>query len=648
MMDGKPFKINSSTGYWVDAKGEDSLRLVRQIGFSDLSSLQPSSTGNGTNIVKFVLKPETPSDSLSENYTMTVNSDSIVIEAPGPRGLFYGLQTLCDLRESGDKIPPLAISDGPRLPYRGMMLDVSRHFRSKEFVKKQIDAMARLKMNNLHLHLTDAAGWRLEIKRYPRLTQLAAWRKGETWKEWDTTGKQYAEEGSPDASGGYYTQDDIREIVAYAADRHINVIPEIEMPSHSEEVLTAYPELSCTGELYKQSDFCVGNDSVFTFIENVLTEVMELFPSKMIHIGGDEAPKTSWRTCAKCRKRMKAEGLKNVDELQSYMIHRIESFLNKNGRDLIGWDEIMEGGLAPNATVMSWRGTEGGEKAAASGHRVVMTPGEFCYLDSNQDAPYSQPLTIGGYLPIGKVYGYDPAPSDRPELEEYVYGVQGNLWCEHIPTDSLAEYQLWPRVIALAEIGWTPQGRRDPEDFRNRAIKVAARMKKQGYNVFDLRNEIGNRPEYGDTLRHLGYGAPVEYNVGWWTNYTAAGATTLTDGLRGGWSYNDGRWQGFLTPGQERVDVTIDLGEVKEIKYVGADFMQICGPDVWMPARVVISAGTEPSELNQLAAVDNEVVRDEEISFKNFAWEGECRARYIRYQAVASHGILFTDEIVIR
>lgn len=648
MMDGKPFKINSSTGYWVDAKGEDSLRLVRQIGFSDLSSLQPSSTGNGTNIVKFVLKPETPSDSLSENYTMTVNSDSIVIEAPGPRGLFYGLQTLCDLRESGDKIPPLAISDGPRLPYRGMMLDVSRHFRSKEFVKKQIDAMARLKMNNLHLHLTDAAGWRLEIKRYPRLTQLAAWRKGETWKEWDTTGKQYAEEGSPDASGGYYTQDDIREIVAYAADRHINVIPEIEMPSHSEEVLTAYPELSCTGELYKQSDFCVGNDSVFTFLENVLTEVMELFPSKMIHIGGDEAPKTSWRTCAKCRKRMKAEGLKNVDELQSYMIHRIESFLNKNGRDLIGWDEIMEGGLAPNATVMSWRGTEGGEKAAASGHRVVMTPGEFCYLDSNQDAPYSQPLTIGGYLPIGKVYGYDPAPSDRPELEEYVYGVQGNLWCEHIPTDSLAEYQLWPRVIALAEIGWTPQGRRDSEDFRNRAIKVAARMKKQGYNVFDLRNEIGNRPEYGDTLRHLGYGAPVEYNVGWWTNYTAAGATTLTDGLRGGWSYNDGRWQGFLTPGQERVDVTIDLGEVKEIKYVGADFMQICGPDVWMPARVVISAGTEPSELNQLAAVDNEVVRDEEISFKNFAWEGECRARYIRYQAVASHGILFTDEIVIR
>lgn len=254
------------------------------------------------------------------------------------------------------------------------MLDVSRHFRDKEFVKKQIDAMARYKLNKLHLHLTDAAGWRIAIDKYPRLTEFAAWREFPTWKEWWNNGRRYAEEGSDGAYGGYYTKDDIRELVAYAAERYITIIPEIEMPSHSEEVLAAYPELSCSRQPYKNSDFCVGNEQSFEFLENVLTEVMELFPSEYIHIGGDEAAKTAWKNCRLCSKRMADESIKNVDELQSYMIHRIERFLNKNNRKLLGWDEILDGGLAPNATVMSWRGTDGAIKAVNAGHKAIMTP----------------------------------------------------------------------------------------------------------------------------------------------------------------------------------------------------------------------------------------------------------------------------------
>ena len=326
--EGAPFVFNSSTTLWIDADSATRALYSEMVG-----GLSMASSPEESNSVRFILTPEAETDSTFEGYTLTIDNNAITATAPNPSGLFYALQTIRDLRDESEAIAPATINDAPRLAYRGMMLDVSRHFRDKEFIKKQIDAMARVKLNNLHLHLTDAAGWRMEIKAYPRLTSLAAWRKGATWKEWDTTGKQYAEEGSPEASGGYFTQDDLRELVAYAAQRHINIVPEIEMPSHSEEVLTAYPSLSCTGTPYVHSDFCVGNDSVFVFIERVLDEVMAVFPSKLIHIGGDEAPKTAWHKCPKCKNRMAREGLKSVDELQSYMIHRVEDYLNAHGRD---------------------------------------------------------------------------------------------------------------------------------------------------------------------------------------------------------------------------------------------------------------------------------------------------------------------------
>ena len=320
-----------------------------------------------TNSIRLELVDAIEGISSPEGYSVHVGEDGVSIKALSDAGLFYGVQSLIQLAEQGKgRVQFVDIVDEPRFPYRGIMLDVSRHFRSKEFVKKQIDLLSHYKFNRLHLHLTDAAGWRIAIDKYPRLTQLAAWRKGKTWKEWWNGDRGYCEETDPEAQGGYYTKDDIREMVEYARLHCVTIIPEIEMPSHSEEVLTAYPELSCTHEPGKQSDFCVGNEKTFEFLENVLTEVMELFPSEYIHIGGDEASKAAWKSCPLCQKRMKEEGLKDVDELQSYLIHRMERFLNEHGRSLLGWDEILQGGLAPNATVMSWRGEQGGIDAVLS------------------------------------------------------------------------------------------------------------------------------------------------------------------------------------------------------------------------------------------------------------------------------------------
>ena len=529
------------------------------------------------------------------------------------------------------------------------MLDVSRHFFGKEFVKKQIDAIAHFKMNRLHLHLTDAAGWRIEIKKYPRLTEFAAWRSKALWKDWWFGDRLYAEEGSPEAHGGYYTQDDIRELVKYAADRYVTIIPEIEMPAHSEEVLTAYPELSCTHEPYKQADFCVGNEKVYEFLENVLTEVIELFPSEYIHIGGDEAGKASWPSCPLCQKRMKEEGLSDVNELQSYLIERIEKFLNSKGRQIIGWDEILEGGLAPNATVMSWRGTEGGLAAVNSGHKAVMTPGGYCYLDSYQDAPHTQPMAFGPYMPLQKVYSYDPREGLNEEQAKLIYGIQGNLWVEYIPTEEMVEYMIYPRILAIAEIGWRNPAGRDYDEFRQRAITAVNRLRDKGYNAFDLENEFGQRKEAQQTNEHLAKGCPVAYaeSAPFNEKYNAGGETALTDGIHGGWTYTDEKWQGFIRSG---VDVVIDLGSEKEINSVAADFMQMCIPDVWMPAEVIISLSSDGETFTEVARIAHEVVRDEGLSFKNFGWSGNAKARYVKYQANrgTQRGWLFTDEIVIK
>ncbi len=632
---------------YIDAADEDKQILSDYLAASALKLQLAEGEGKGVTLKQVA---ELPGVQSAEGYVLEVTSDGVTIQATSGAGLFYGVQTLLQMVENGE-VPVGTITDEPRFAYRGMMLDVSRHFFDKEFVKKQMDAFAHYKLNRLHIHLTDAAGWRLEIEKYPRLTEFAAWRSGKTWKEWGKGGSKYLEKGSEGAEGGYFTKDDIRELLAYAKERYITIIPEIEMPSHSEEVLAAYPELSCTGQPYKHPDFCVGKEETFEFLENVLTEVMELFPSEYIHIGGDEASKQAWKTCPLCQKRMKKEGLKDVDELQSYLIHRIEVFLNKNGRQLLGWDEILEGGLAPNATVMSWRGTEGGLKAAAAGHKAIMTPGAYCYFDSYQDAPDSQPEAIGGYLPLAKVYSYNPVPDTlSADVAKYIYGVQANAWAEYIPTPEHLEYMLWPRALALAEVAWSAPAVKDYDNFRARALAEVEELRANGYNTFDLKNEIGNRPGADKPVAHLAVGKKVIYGEkgGYYPGYTAGGDGALVNGILGGWSYSDQLWQGFID--KNGMDATIDLEKETPITFVGADFMQICGPGVFMPKEVIISTSLDGEAFTELARIEHEVVKDDKVTFKNFAWEGEATARYIRYQANYGEfgGFLFVDEIVVK
>lgn len=601
-----------------------------------------------------LITPKTPQLPSPESYTLSVTPQRIEIRATSGAGLFYGMQTLLQLMQPAGtgsySVASVEIEDTPRFAYRGLMLDVSRHFSTKEFIKKQIDALVYYKINRLHLHLTDAAGWRLEIKKYPLLTDFAAWRTDPTWKKWWNGGRKYLRYDELGASGGYYTQDDIREILEYARQHYITVIPEIEMPSHSEEVLAAYPQLSCSGEPYKNSDFCVGNEETFTFLENVLTEVMELFPSEYIHVGGDEAGKSAWKTCPKCQKRMKDEHLANVDELQSYLIHRIEKFLNNHGRRLLGWDEILQGGIAPNATVMSWRGEEGGIAAVTSGHHAIMTPGAYCYLDSYQDAPYSQPEAIGGYLPLKKVYAYDPVPASlTAEQAKLVYGVQGNLWVEYIPTPEHVEYMIYPRMLALAEVAWSAPERKSWPDFHTRALSAVADLQKKGYHPFDLSKEIGSRPESLQPVSHLALGKKVTYNSSYSPHYPAQGNTALTDGIRGDWTYGDGSWQGFIS--DNRLDVTIDMEKETPIHSITAAFMQVVGAEVFLPETVIISISDDGINFTELQKQHFEVSKETPIRFTDISWQGEAKGRYVRYQAQAGSelgGWIFTDEIIVK
>lgn len=590
-----------------------------------------------------------PDFGASEAYSLSIKKNRIEINATTTTGAFYAIQTLLQLTDNTNKkeIDCFVINDAPRFPYRGIHVDVSRHFRSVEFMKKQMDAMALFKLNKMHIHLTDAAGWRLQIDAYPRLTSFAAWRAETKWEDWWSENRLYAEEGTPSIYGGYYTKDDIRELLAYARLRHIDVIPEIEMPSHSEEVLAAYPELGCSNQAYKDSEFCVGSEKTFEFLENVLTEVIELFPSKYIHIGGDEAGKQHWKTCPACQKRMKDEGLKDVDELQSYLIKRVEKFINSKDRSIIGWDEILQGGLAPNATVMSWRGEKGGIEAMKAGHDVIMTPGRYCYLDHTQDAPFKEPRSIGGYLPLDTVYVYDPMPREVKEDKlHHLLGIQANLWSEYVTTDEHCEYMYYPRALAIAETGWTQPEKKDLKDFRERVFPALVLLRDMGYTTFDLENEYGNRKIAQKSLQHKAVGAKVIYNIPWSKKYPAAGETTFTDGIIGGWTYKDQRWQGYLTP----IDVIIDLGEKMQVNYIGGTFMQLVGPDVIMPEYVIISVSNDGENFREITKVWNDVSTSvKDLLFKDFSTICNEQVRYIRYQAARSTkgGWLFLDEIVI-
>ena len=584
-----------------------------------------------------------------EAYELIVTKKGVKIKASSDAGEFYARQTLDQMIGGGEykSLPCCEIIDAPRFSYRGLHVDVSRHFRSVEFLKKQIDAMVLFKMNRMHLHLTDAAGWRMQIDAYPRLTSFAAWRPQLTWKDWWAGERLYANEGDLAAHGGYYTKEQMRELVEYARERHIEIIPEIEMPSHSEEVLAAYPELGCSGQAYKDSDFCVGNEDVFKFLEQVLTEVMEVFPSKYIHIGGDEAGKAHWKTCPKCQQRMKEEGLADVDQLQSYMIRRIGNFVHSKGRQIIGWDEILQGGLAPGATVMSWRGTEGGIKAMEQGHDVIMSPGRYCYLDHAQDAPFCEPESIGGYLPLDSVYVYNPVELSMPQEKlHHLLGVQANLWSEYIVTDSHAEYMYWPRAIAIAETGWSQECNKDIKDFRRRVLPMLERMRAKGYETFNLENEYGERKLAQTGLNHKAKGKKVIYNKPIQDWYQAAGEVTFTDGVIGGWTYSDNRWQGFLSD----IDVTIDLEEVQKVSYIGGTFMQLIGPGVFMPQKVDILVSEDGVSYELLNTIWNDVpTTAAELLFKDFHTICDVKVRFVRYHAYRStmRGFLFLDEVVV-
>ncbi len=421
----------------------------------------------------------------AEGYFLIIQPEKITIEAAEPVGAFYAVQTLRQLlppeiearelvRDLAWRVPCAEIRDHPRYTYRGMHLDVGRHFFPVSFIKKYIDLLAMHKMNRFHWHLTEDQGWRIEIKKYPKLQEIAAFRKETLIGHYSDQphqfdGKRY---------GGYYTQEEAKEIIAYAQERYITVIPEIEMPGHSQAALAAYPELSCHDQPVEvatkwgvfENVYCP-EETTFEFLEQVLLEVIELFPSEYIHIGGDECPKIQWKESAFCQELIKQEGLKDEKGLQSYFIRRIASFLNEKGRNIIGWDEILEGGLAPNATVMSWRGTQGGIEAAKAGHSVIMTPTSHCYFDYYQSRDPNEPLAIGGYLPLKKVYAFNPTPKElNPAQAQYVLGAQGNLWTEYITSTEKAEYMAFPRAIALAEVVWSPQETRNYEDFIDRLV----------------------------------------------------------------------------------------------------------------------------------------------------------------------------------
>jgi hexosaminidase len=420
-------------------------------------------------------------DLQEEGYLLKVEKKGILIKAPAGAGIFYGMQTLRQLlpveifseAPGGDVrwvVPRVEIRDYPRFKWRGMHLDVCRHFMPLEFVRKYIDLIALHKMNRCHLHLTDDQGWRIEIRKYPKLAEISAWRDETLVGHYNDEPRKF--DGK--VHGGFYTQDEIRDLVAYAAARYVTIVPEIEMPGHSQAALAAYPEISCTGGPFKVSTiwgirkevYCAGNEKTFEFLENVLSEVMELFPGEFIHVGGDECPKDRWEECPRCQARIREEGLHDEHELQSYFIKRMEKFLAAQNRRLIGWDEILEGGLAPNATVMSWRGEAGGIAAASAGHDVVMTPYSYTYFDYYQADPEKEPLAIGGYLPLDTVYSYDPVPAELDEAQRsHILGVQGQVWTEYIPTPEKAEYMAFPRACAMAEIGWTALDRKDFDGF---------------------------------------------------------------------------------------------------------------------------------------------------------------------------------------
>ncbi len=708
MMTGS-FTINEQTPILISSTDNDLQNIA--VYFSELLKFSGGPflqirilTKEDKNIPAIVLSCTSGSKIPNEGYNLKVMKHRILIESSSGSGLFYGIQSLLQLLPeevlkfseplTGKKfeIPCLEIKDYPRYPYRGMHLDVSRHFFPKEFIKRYIDLIAMYKMNTFHWHLTDDNGWRIEIKKYPKLTEVGAWRVDRENLPWDKRPSQ--KPGEKATYGGFYTQDDIREIVHYASRRFIEVIPEIEMPAHSVEVLAAYPELSCTGgpfsvppgSYWPNSDiYCAGNDSVFTFLQDVLTEVMDLFPSRYIHVGGDEADKTNWKKCPKCQARIAGEGLKDEKELQSYFIKRIEKFIVSKGRKLIGWDEILEGGLAPEATVMSWRGVDGGIEAAQQGHPVIMTPTSYCYFDYYQADPDFEPRATGAPVTLKKVYSFEPTPPElTPEQQKFIIGAQGNLWAEFIPSIAQAEYMAIPRMIALAEVVWSPKKERNWDDFRMRLKKQFARLDMLHVNyckgsykagvstMFDPNTHTmkvvlsseqpdipivytlnGDDPEPTSAVYtrpfevsgncyikaglfvdgklkekftgmpfifHNALGKKVTYLSEYSYRYPASGKITLIDGLRSGSSYHRDGYWQGFSGND--LEVIIDLGKEMLVTSVQMNFLHNQKSWIFLPELVEYSLSSDRKKYHSINEVLNKIpLQTEQVLIRPFNFQ---------------------------
>ncbi|EJX08416.1 beta-hexosaminidase [gut metagenome] len=639
-----------------------------------------------------------------EAYELKVAGEGVTVKGATEAGVFYGIQTL---RKSlplavgaNISLPAVDIKDAPRFAYRGAHFDTSRHFFTVDEVKTYIDMLALHNMNRLHWHLTEDQGWRIEIKKYPKLTEIGS-KRSET-----VIGKNSGKyDGIPHE--GFYTQEEAKEIVKYAAERYITVIPEIDIPGHMQAALAAYPELGCTGGPYEvwkmwgvsEDVLCIGNDLSLKFLEDVFAELIEIFPSEYIHIGGDECPKVRWAKCPKCQARIKQLGLKSdakhtkEERLQSYVISHIEKFLNEHGRQIIGWDEILEGGLAPNATVMSWRGEGGGIEAAKQHHDVIMTPNTYLYFDYYQSKDTdNEPLAIGGYLPVERVYSYEPMPKSlTPDEQKYIKGVQANLWTEYVPTFSHAQYMVLPRWAALAEVQWSAPEKKDYANFLSRLPHLIQWYDAEGYNyakhVFDVTAEFTPNTTEGalDITLHTIDDAPIHYTLDG-SEPTAAspraegvvkvkenavfsakalrpsgdsrvltekinfskssmkpivanqpvnnqykfnGESTLVDGLKGSANYKTGRWIAFY---KNDMDVTIDLQQPTEISRVALSTCVEKGDWVFDARGLTVEVSADGKNFKKVASESYPVMKEND---KNGVYNHELtfdsvQARYVR------------------
>ncbi|MBK7379722.1 MAG: family 20 glycosylhydrolase [Ignavibacteriales bacterium] len=714
------FKFNDSTAILIDKSDQESFLLASYLSEKiskstgkSLAIIDKKGSGEQNNFIA-LLTDNSKSSLGDEGYELSVSNKVVFLSAYKPSGLFHGIQTIRQLlppeieKLNGSEIqnlslPGIIILDKPKFPWRGMLLDCCRHFMDKEFVKRYIDLLAYHKMNVLHWHLTEDQGWRIEIKKYPELTEVGAWRKNDD-------GTLY---------GGYYTQEDIREVVEYANSRYITIVPEIEMPGHSMAAITAYPQLSCTGGPFDvaatwgvfKDVYCAGNDSTFIFLEDVLTEVIDLFPGTYIHIGGDEVPKDRWNKCEKCQNRIEAEGLGNEAELQSYFIKRIEKFLSSKGKRLVGWDEILEGGLPPEATVQSWRGMDGAITAVRSGHDAVVSPTSHAYFD------YDLATTD-----LEKVYSFNPIPPVlTAEEQKHILGGECNMWTESAPQEKI-DNKVFPRILAMAEVLWTANPDRNFDEFFQRVYFHYKRLEFLGvkfgsessplkissyFNPDDLSinadiiskdsslkiyySTDGSTPSelsnvYSNTLKFFGsaklkckafkngirYGETVEkefifhralglkpsFTFNYSDKYNAGGDFALTDGVKGSLNFRDGLWQGFEG---DDLQAVLDLKGTQIINEISIGFIQDVSSWIFFPVNVEIYSSQDGVDFELIKSFETEVTKNPDVQIKNFNSQFEhLSARYIKITAknlgtcpdwhygAGGKAWIFADEIIIK